>query len=94
MSAVCIAYFLCGLLSVLCGTPCFISSDNFPETLMLFHCCKNQSLIFVMRCRNTRVLRVPQLPHSWRKYVEIITGASWNMHIHVFINSYVAWLPL
>jgi hypothetical protein len=36
---------------------------NFTQNLMLIHSSKNQSLIFVMRCRNM-CISVLQLPHN------------------------------
>jgi hypothetical protein len=39
-------------------------------------------------------LQPPQLPYDWRWSVEIVTGASWNIHRHVFYYDQVARLPL
>jgi hypothetical protein len=63
-----------------------ISSKKFCHLTrkILIRCCKNRSLIFATRRRNTHVLSAPQLPHNWRKCVEIIAGWGWNMHRHIF----------
>jgi hypothetical protein len=37
---------------------------TFTQNLMLFHCSKNQSLIFGTRQRNTHGISA-QLPHNW-----------------------------
>jgi hypothetical protein len=49
---------------------------NFTQNLMLIHCSKNLSFIFVTRHRNMHILSVPQLPHNWCYCAEIVTGES------------------
>jgi hypothetical protein len=60
---------------------------------MLTRCSENRSHTSATRLRNTHVLLAPQVPHNRRQYVEIVTGARWNMHTRLHYNQ-ISRLPL